>query len=129
MPIPLRSPKTPALSLFRTAGIGRGIRTVVICPPMIYGQGLGLQKDSDQIPKLAAFSKQVGAGVYFGKGLNRYSNVFISDLVDLFVLVIEKAPSGSFFFAENGEASFREIAELLSVKLGFGGKTQSLPVE
>jgi nucleoside-diphosphate-sugar epimerase len=128
-PVPNRKHRVEINDLVRTAGIGRGIRTVVICPPMIYGQGLGLQKDSDQIPKLAAFSKQIGAGVYFGKGLNVYSNVFISDLVDLFVLVIEKAPSGSFFFAENGEASFREIAELLSVKLGFGGKTQSLPVE
>ena len=128
-PVPNRKPRVEINDLVRTAGIGRGVRTVVICPPMIYGRGLGLQNDSDQIPKLAMFSKQAGAGVYFGKGLNRYSNVFISDLVDLFVLAIEKAPSGSFFFAENGEASFREIAELVSVKLGFGGKTQSVPVE
>jgi nucleoside-diphosphate-sugar epimerase len=128
-PVPNRKHRVEINDLVRTAGIGRGIRTVVICPPMIYGQGLGLQKESDQIPKLTTFSQQVGAGVYFGKGLNRYSNVFISDLVDLFVLAIEKAPSGSFFFAENGEASFKEIAELVSVKLGFGGKTQSVPVE
>jgi nucleoside-diphosphate-sugar epimerase len=128
-PVPNRKPRVEINHLVRSAGIDRGVRTVVICPPMIYGQGLGLQKDSDQIPKLAAFSKQAGAGVYFGKGLNRYANVFISDLVDLFVLAIEKAPSGSFFFAENGEASFKEIAELVSVKLGFGGNTQSVPVE
>jgi nucleoside-diphosphate-sugar epimerase len=128
-PVANRKHRVEINDLVRSAGIGRGIRTVVICPPMIYGQGLGLQKDSDQIPKVAAFSKQLGAGVYFGKGLNRYSNVFISDLVDLFVLAIEKAPSGSFFFAENGEASFKEIAELISVKLGFGGNTQSVPVE
>jgi nucleoside-diphosphate-sugar epimerase len=128
-PVPNRKPRVEINHLVRSAGIDRGVRTVVICPPMIYGQGLGLQKDSDQIPKLAAFSKQAGAGVYFGKGLNCYSNVFISDLVDLFVLAIEKAPSGSFFFAENGEASFKEIAELVSVKLGFGGNTQSVPVE
>ncbi|MEO8736950.1 MAG: NAD-dependent epimerase/dehydratase family protein [Edaphobacter sp.] len=128
-PVPNRKPRVEINHLVRSAGIDRGVRTVVICPPMIYGQGLGLQKDSDQIPKLAAFSKQAGAGVYFGKGLNRYANVFISDLVDLFVLAIEKAPAGSFFFAENGEASFKEIAELVSVKLGFGGNTQSVPVE
>jgi len=35
--------------------------------------------------------KQLGAGVYFGKGLNRYSNVHIDDLVQLYVLAFDKA--------------------------------------
>jgi nucleoside-diphosphate-sugar epimerase len=76
-----------------------------------------------------ALSKQLGAGVYFGKGLNRYSNVHIDDLVDLYLLALEKAPGGSFFFAENGEASFKEIAEMISRALGLAGKTISLSVE
>ncbi len=96
---------------------------------MIYGTGRGLQPDSDQIPKLMALSKQLGAGVYFGKGLNRYSNVHIDDLVDLYVLALDEAPGGSFFFAENGAASFQEIAGLISRALGFGGKTVSLNIE
>ena len=74
-------------------------------------------------------SRQVGAGVYCGKGLNRYSNVHIDDLVDLYLLVMEKAPGGSFFFAENGNNSFKEVAEMISAVLGFGGRTVSLPVE
>jgi nucleoside-diphosphate-sugar epimerase len=96
---------------------------------MIYGNGRGLQPDSDQLPKLIALSKQVGAGVYFGKDLNRYSNVHIDDLVDLYLLALEKAPGGSFFFAENGHASFKEIAEMISRSLGLGGKTVSLSVD
>jgi nucleoside-diphosphate-sugar epimerase len=96
---------------------------------MIYGKGRGLQPDSDQLPKLIALSKQVGAGVYFGKGLNRYSNVHIDDLVELYLLALEKAPGGSFFFAENGDASFKEIAEMISRFLGLGGKTVSVSVE
>jgi nucleoside-diphosphate-sugar epimerase len=71
----------------------------------------------------------MGAGVYFGKGLNRYSNVHIDDLVELYLLALEKAPGGSFFFAENGDASFKEIAEMISRSLGLGGKTVSLSVE
>ena len=113
----------------RQAAIDKGIRSIVICPTMIYGMGRGLQPDSDQLPKLIALSKQVGAGVYFGKGLNRYSNVHIDDLVDLYLLALEKAPGGSFFFAENGDASFKEIAEMISRSLGLGGKTVSLSVE
>ena len=128
-PVPFRRPRLATTRFVRQAGIEKGIRSVVICPPMIYGMGRGLQPDSDQLPKLMALSKQLGAGVYFGKGLNRYSNVHIDDLVDLYVLALDKAPSGSFFFAENGDASFREIAGLISHTLGFGDKTISLDID
>jgi len=128
-PVPFRRPRVAMNRLVREAAIDKGIRTVVICPTMIYGKGRGLQTESDQLPKLIALSKQVGAGVYFGKGLNRYSNVHIDDLVDLYLLALEKAPGGSFFFAENGDASFKEIAEMISRSLGFGGKTVSLSVD
>lgn len=128
-PVPFRRPRVAINHLVREASIDKGIRSVVICPSMIYGKGLGLQQNSDQLPKIMALSKQVGAGVYFGKGLNRYSNVHIDDLVDLYLLALEKAPGGSFFFAENGDASFKEIAEMVSHSLGFGGKTLSLSVD
>lgn len=45
------------------------------------------------------------------------------------VLALDKGPGGSFFFAENGDASFKEIAEMVSRSLGFGGRTVSLSVE
>ena len=80
-PVPYRRPRVDMNRYVRQAAIEKGVRSVVICPPMIYGPGRGLQHDSDQIPKLIALSRQVGAGVYFGKGLNRYSNVHIDDLV------------------------------------------------
>ena len=128
-PVPFRRPRVAMNRLVREAAIEKSIRSVVICPSMIYGKGRGLQPDSDQLPKIIALSKQVGAGVYFGKGLNRYSNVHIDDLVDLYLLALEKAPGGSFFFAENGHASFKDIAEMVSRSLGFGGKTASISVE
>jgi len=128
-PVPFRRPRAAMNRFVREAAIDKGIRSVVICPTMIYGMGRGLQPDSDQLPKLIALSKQVGAGVYFGKGLNRYSNVHIDDLVDLYLLALEKAPGGSFFFAENGDASFKEIAEMVGRSLGLGGKTVSVSVE
>jgi nucleoside-diphosphate-sugar epimerase len=127
-PVPFRRPRVAMNRLVREAAIDKGIRSVVICPSMIYGKGRGLQPDSDQLPKLIALSKQVGAGVYFGKGLNRYSNVHVDDLMDLYLLALEKAPGGSFFFAENGDASFKEIAEMISRSFGLG-KTVSLSVE
>lgn len=128
-PVPYRRPRVDMNRYVRQAAIEKGVRTVVICPAMAYGPGRGLQPDSDQIPKLIGLSKQIGAGVYFGKGLNRYSNVHVDDLVDLYLLAIDKAPGGSFFFAENGHNSFAEIAAMISQFLGFGGSTTSLPVE
>jgi nucleoside-diphosphate-sugar epimerase len=73
-------------------------------------------------------SKERRAGVYIGQGLNRWSNVYIDDLIDLYLLALEKAPSGSFFFAENGEESYKRIAESISKSFGFGGKTESWPL-
>lgn len=127
-PVPFRRPRVAMNRLVREAAIDKGIRSIVICPSMIYGKGRGLQANSDQLPKLIVLSKQVGAGVFFGKGLNRYSNVHIDDLVDLYLLALEKASGGSFFFAENGDASFKEIAEMISRSSGLG-KTVSLSVE
>jgi nucleoside-diphosphate-sugar epimerase len=112
----------------RTAGISLGIRAIVICPTTIYGAGRGLKKESDQIPKLIKKSKERGAGVYIGQGVNRWSNVYIDDLIDLYLLALEKAPSGSFFFAENGEEQYKSIAQSISKSLGFGGKTESWPI-
>jgi nucleoside-diphosphate-sugar epimerase len=94
-PLPNRQRRVDINRYVRHASIDKCIRAVVICPPMIYGTGSGLQPDSDQIPKITALSKQLGAGVYFGKGQNRYSNVHIDDLVDLYMLAIDKAPAGS----------------------------------
>lgn len=124
-PLPMRTERVEIDRFVRRAGIDRGVRSVVICPSMVYGDGRGMQVDSDQIPKLRKKSKQIGAGLYIGAGLNRWSNVFIDDLVNLYLLALEKAPSGSLFFAENGEETLNRVAEAVSWSLGFGGQTAS----
>ncbi|MOA13080.1 hypothetical protein D3C78_1331120 [compost metagenome] len=101
----------------------------MFCPTMIYGESLGLPAKSDQLPKLFAQSRKYGAGAYMGAGVHRWSNVHIEDLAELYRLAIEKAPSASLFFAENGEASFLEIATSISKSLGFGGEIQSWPAD
>jgi len=95
-PLPYRRPRVDMNRYVRQAAIEKGIRSIVVCPSMLYGTGRGLKPDSEQIPRLVALSKQLGGGVYVGKGLSRYSNVHIDDLVDLYVLVLEKATGGSF---------------------------------
>ncbi|TAJ31425.1 MAG: NAD-dependent epimerase/dehydratase family protein [Reyranella sp.] len=96
----------------------RGVRSAIVCPTMIYGSGLGLARDSVQIPKLAALARKAGVVRHVGKGLNVWSNVHVEDVADVFRLALAKAPSGAFYFVENGEASYRDVCVAIAKRLG-----------
>lgn len=103
-----------------------GVRSVVICPSLIYGVGRGLNPHSVQIPRLVANARECGMVQIVGAGLNVWSNVHIDDVVDLYLLALAKAPAGAFYFAENGVASFGDIGEAIARRLGLPG-VESLP--
>jgi len=94
-----------------------GIQSCVIIPSLIYGYGLGLQKNSIQVPFLVRNAIENNSVQIVGQGLNAWSNIHIEDLVNLYLLALENAPAGSFYFAENGEATFFEIAQSISTRL------------
>jgi nucleoside-diphosphate-sugar epimerase len=100
-----------------------GVRSIVICPTMIYGRGRGFNPRSVQVPMLIRQAKNDGAARYIGRGLNSWSNVHIDDLVDLYLLALEKAVAGSFFFAENGAAQLKAIVEEIGRQLNLPAKT------
>jgi nucleoside-diphosphate-sugar epimerase len=107
----------------------RQVRSVVICPSLIYGLGRGLHAESVQLPSLINQARKSGVARHIGRGLNVWSNVHIDDVATLFQLALERSPAGAFYFAENGENSFREIVEAISRKLGLGGKAESWTVD
>ena len=122
VPMDIRQARVKMNNDIRIAGVQDGMRTMVITPPMIYGDPLGLPETrTDQLPKLIQKSKEKRSGVYIGKGVNIWSHVHINDLVELYDLAVKKGPSAAMFFAENGETSFIEIAKTISKGLGFGG--------
>lgn len=106
-----------------------GVRAVVICPTMIYGQGHGVHRESVQVPWFIRLAKKHGVARHIGRGENIWSNVHIDDLTDLYLLNLDKAPAGAFFYAENGENSMRQICEAISRMLGFGGRTAPMSVD
>jgi nucleoside-diphosphate-sugar epimerase len=105
-----------------------GIRSVVLCNSMIYGNPLGFSAQSVQIPALVRQAKASGVARYIGRGLNRWSNVHIADVAALYVLAIAKAPSRSFMYVESGEETLCEIVRAIAARLGIG-PAQSMSAE
>lgn len=106
-----------------------GIRAIVIRPSLIYGRGQGINPHSVQIPQLIALARRHGVARHVGRGLNVWSHVHIDDVVDLYLLALERAPACSLFYAENGEAPWRSLASAIGRLLGLGGATKDWPIE
>lgn len=105
-----------------------GVVSAVIHPTMVYARGTGLNPNSAQIPMMMRAARERHAGMVVGKGANRWSNVHIEDLADLYVKVLENGEPGWSYYAEDGERSMLEIAESISRLLGYGGRVKSFTV-
>lgn len=96
------------------------VRSIVLCNTLIFGDALGPDARSVQLPLLIDFARENGNAVYIGRGLNRWSTVHIADVVELYLLALERAPAGTFAFVESGEASFKQMAWSIAKGLGLG---------
>lgn len=119
MVAPAKAARVALHQLIRDASL-RGVHTSILCNSLIYGDGLGLHRDSVQLPTLLEQAKKSGVVRYVGRGLNVWSNVHIEDAADLHLLALDRAPAGSLYFVENGEASFAGIAQALADRLQLG---------
>ena len=90
------------------AAAERGVRAMVVRPPMVWGRG-----GSGQIPAMRDSISTVGRPCYVGLGLNLYSHVHVDDLGELFRLALERGQAGALYHAVAGETSWRSIAEAL----------------
>jgi len=118
-----------ALNQFILGHHDKGVRPVIVCPSLIYGIGHGAGRDSVQVPLLIRLAKKRGNAAHAGPGENIWSNVHMDDLVPLYALAIDKAPAGSFYFAENGEDSMRDACESINRMLDFAGPPSSLSMQ
>ncbi len=106
------------------------IRSVVICPCMIYGEGLGPKTESQQVPMLVNQAIKSGVARCIGRGENIWSTIHIADLANLYLKVIQTAPKGGiFFFAESGEVKFKDLAETIRESLSIKHPIEGWPVE
>jgi nucleoside-diphosphate-sugar epimerase len=99
----------------------KGIRTAVLCHSLIYGHGRGPGRDSVLIAALVQQARAGGVVQHVGAGRNVWSTVHLDDVADLYLLAMEKSPPGTFYFVENGEASFAAMTGALARSLGLPG--------
>ena len=110
------------------AAAKENVRAIVIRPALIYGRGIGVSSTSVQLPKLIDVARKHGVPRHVGRGLNIWGHVHIEDVAALYLLALEKAPAGSLFYAENGEANFKSVTQSLGRMLGMGDRTQDWPI-
>jgi nucleoside-diphosphate-sugar epimerase len=127
-PAPNRAARV-ALNRDILAGAANGVRAVVLCPALIYGLGHGIEPHSMQVPWLIALARRDGIAKHAGPGANIWSNVHIHDLTALYLLALEKAPAGGFYFAENGENSMREVCAAIGRMLGHETGPQAMTMD
>jgi nucleoside-diphosphate-sugar epimerase len=116
-PLPERAARVAIDQLVLTAP---GIRSMVLCNSMIYGDALGPPAESVQIPALVRQAKASGVARYVGRGLNRWSNVHIADVAAVYVLALAKAPAGTFMYVESGEEALGKIVSAIAARLDLG---------
>ncbi len=120
--------KAARVAIDRQVLAAPGIRAIVLCNTMIYGHTLGPPAASVQIPALARHAKATGTARYIGRGLNRWSNVHIADVVALYRLALAQAAASTFMYVESGEEAYGAIAAAIAQRLGLG-PAQSMPGE
>ena len=94
------------------------VRSIVICPSLVYGAGPGLRRFGPQIPKFIELAREHGTARHIGAGENIWSHVHVLDLAAAYLLALERAEAGSFFFVASGEASMRDLAGAINRLLG-----------
>ena len=110
------------------AAAKENVRSIVIRPTLIYGRGVGVAATSIQLPKLIDVASKHGVPRHVGRGLNIWGHVHIADVVELFLLALEKAQAGSTFYAESGEANFKSVTQSIGRMLGMGDRTKDWPI-
>jgi nucleoside-diphosphate-sugar epimerase len=100
-----------------------GIRGIAIRPGLVYGEGKGYD-----LSNLIALAKTQGAAPHLGAGGVRQGYIHIDDLVEFYVLALERAPAGTMLHAVTDEIALGDLAAAVSRLVGAGGRTEALTI-
>ncbi|HWU90799.1 MAG TPA: NAD-dependent epimerase/dehydratase family protein [Kofleriaceae bacterium] len=91
----------------------RGVRAMIMRPGLVYGRS-----GSIQVPIMIAQARRSGVSRFIGRGQNRWTNVHVDDLAELYVKLLERAPGGTVVHPCGGEATMRVVAAAIGRSLG-----------
>jgi nucleoside-diphosphate-sugar epimerase len=105
------------------AAAATGFRGSIIRPAIVYGRGGGIPGS------LVQSGLDKGTVVFVGDGENHWSGVHVTDLSNLYLLVLERAEGGSIFHGAQGDAvEVREVALAASEAAGKPGYIAPWPL-
>lgn len=104
----------------RAAG-SRGVRAMVVRPPLIWGHG-----GSKQVPAIFQSVRRTGSACYIGAGLNLYAHVHVDDLAAIYALALEKGQDGALYHAVAGEVCWRTLARAVAKVSGVEARSVSI---
>lgn len=121
--LPDRSLHRPVDKIVQAAWSDK-VKTAIICPPCIYGPGRGPdnQRSVQAYKATESMIKSKKAWIP-GKGQNRWNEVHVQDLSDLYLLVGEAAANGGspatwndqgYYFAENGDFAWGDVLSAIA---------------
>lgn len=100
------------------------LRTIVVRPAIVYGGNRGIVAD------LFKDAQKDGEARYFGNEQSRWSTVHVEDLADLYLLLTEKAESGTLYNATDEKPiETLEVAKEIANAAGVAGKTKVYQTE
>ncbi|WP_197373440.1 NAD-dependent epimerase/dehydratase family protein [Mycolicibacterium baixiangningiae] len=100
---------------------GAGIRSVVLCNSLIYGNGSGPRSDTVLIAALVTQARASGVVRVVGQGRNRWSTVHVDDMADLYHLALTDPAAAGFYFVEGGQdVSFLQLGAAVARRMGLG---------
>lgn len=106
-------------------GNNKNFESIIIAPPLIYGQGVGpFNQTSVQIPLLMKGYLKAGCAGTIGKGLSKWNHVHVENLADFYVFLLELAIEGKastgkdgWYFCETGEHVWKDIESKIGEEL------------
>ncbi|KIV97312.1 hypothetical protein PV10_01074 [Exophiala mesophila] len=102
------------------------VKTVIVCPPTIYGRGRGPgSQRGRQLYEMASLILKRQIIPVVGQGQSRWNNIHVADLTEVFKLLVDRAVDGDanntdiwgkngYILTENGEHLWTDVAKKLA---------------
>lgn len=94
-------------------GGARGVRTMVVRPPLVYGHA-----GSVQIPRYAESGFTSGAVRYIGPGENMWAFVHVDDLAEMYARLLVQGRIGQAYHVTAGEVAMGRLAAAIARSIG-----------